>query len=194
MNRILIAIALLALVPAYAEEPAEPEEKAVAEEESSEANGDGIKSPKTMSGMSILGNEETPKSLVIVPWKSSEMGDSIKLSDTLDERAIPVDKENDSSRITFEAQPGRILVNIDRKTMATYVYEDPDILRPYFAALKAPSGVQVTRHHPPRKGLDADDNTTMHPGLWLALGDISGNDFWRNKARVNHVGFINELT
>ena len=93
MKRILIAIALLALVPAYAEEPVEPEEKAAAEEKSAEANGDGIKSPKTMSGMSILGNEETPKSLVIVPWKSSEMGDSIQLSDTLDERATPVDKE-----------------------------------------------------------------------------------------------------
>jgi len=49
--------------------------------------------PKTMSGMSILGNEETPKSLVIVPWKSSEMGDELSLSDTLDERAQPVDKE-----------------------------------------------------------------------------------------------------
>jgi hypothetical protein len=49
--------------------------------------------PKTMSGMSILGNEETPKSLVIVPWKSSEMGDELSLSDTLDERARPVDKE-----------------------------------------------------------------------------------------------------
>ncbi len=46
-----------------------------------------------MSGMSILGNEETPKSLVIVPWKSSEMGDAISLSDTLDDRATPVDKE-----------------------------------------------------------------------------------------------------
>jgi hypothetical protein len=46
-----------------------------------------------MSGMSILGNEETPKSLVIVPWKSSEMGDDIGLSDTLDDRAQPVDKE-----------------------------------------------------------------------------------------------------
>ena len=93
MKRILIAIALLALVPAYAEEPAEPEEKAAAEDKSAETNGDGVSSPKTMSGMSILGNEETPKSLVIVPWKSSEMGDSIKLSDTLDERATPVDKE-----------------------------------------------------------------------------------------------------
>ena len=106
--------------------------------------------------------------------------------------AIPVDMENDTSRITFEAHPGRILVNIDRKTMATYVYEDPDILRPYFTALKAPSGVQVTRHHPPRKGLDADDHATMHPGLWLAFGDISGNDFWRNKAGVKHAGFIKE--
>ena len=55
--------------------------------------GDGITSPKTMSGMSILGNEETPKSLVIVPWKSSEMGDAISLTDTLDDRATPVDKE-----------------------------------------------------------------------------------------------------
>ncbi len=32
----------------------------------------------------------------------------------------------------------------------------------------------------------------MHPGLWLAFGDISGNDFWRNKARVKHAGFIRE--
>ena len=46
-----------------------------------------------MSGMSILGNEEAPKSLVIVPWKSSELGDNITLSDTLDDRARPVDKD-----------------------------------------------------------------------------------------------------
>ena len=46
-----------------------------------------------LTGMSILGNEETPKSLVIVPWKSSEMGDELSLSDTLDDRARPVDKE-----------------------------------------------------------------------------------------------------
>ena len=62
-------------------------------EETSEPQGDGIESPKTMSGMSILGNEEAPKSLVIIPWKSSEMGDDINLTDTLDDRAKPVDKE-----------------------------------------------------------------------------------------------------
>ncbi len=55
--------------------------------------GDGIDRPKLMSGMSILGNEEAPKSLVIIPWKSSELGDEISLSDALDEGARPVDKE-----------------------------------------------------------------------------------------------------
>jgi hypothetical protein len=30
---------------------------------------------------------------VIVPWKSSEMGDELGLSNTLDDRAKPVDKE-----------------------------------------------------------------------------------------------------
>ncbi len=49
--------------------------------------------PKRLSGMSILGNEEAPKSLVIIPWKSSELGDTIALSDTLDDRARPVDKD-----------------------------------------------------------------------------------------------------
>ena len=63
------------------------------EAEAAEEQGDGIDKPKTMSGMSILGNEEAPKSLVIIPWKSSELGDDISLSDTLDDRARPVDKE-----------------------------------------------------------------------------------------------------
>ena len=37
--------------------------------------------------------EEPPRSLVIVPWKSSEIGDDVSLTDTLDDRALPVDKE-----------------------------------------------------------------------------------------------------
>ena len=32
----------------------------------------------------------------------------------------------------------------------------------------------------------------MHPGLWLAFGDISGADFWRNKGVVRHAGFVEE--
>lgn len=48
---------------------------------------------KAMSGMSILGNQEAPKSLVIVPWKSSEIGAGIGVSRALDTRIRPVDKD-----------------------------------------------------------------------------------------------------
>jgi hypothetical protein len=68
-------------------------DEAVEEAAEEAPRGNGVDSPKTMSGMSILGNEEAPKSLVIVPWKSSRMGDELSLSDTLDDRAQPVDKE-----------------------------------------------------------------------------------------------------
>jgi len=77
---------------AIAEETAE-EADANEEVQAEEEQGDGFKKPKTLSGMSILGNEEAPKSLVIIPWKSSELGDDISLSDTLDDRARPVDKD-----------------------------------------------------------------------------------------------------
>ena len=29
----------------------------------------------------------------------------------------------------------------------------------------------------------------MHPGVWLAFGDINGQDFWRNTARIEHMAF-----
>jgi hypothetical protein len=49
--------------------------------------------PKSMSGMSILGNQDAPKSLVIVPWKSSEIGNGIGVSRALDTRIRAVDKD-----------------------------------------------------------------------------------------------------
>jgi hypothetical protein len=44
-------------------------------------------------GMSILANQEAPTSLVIVPWKSSEVGRSPGISPILDDSRQPVDKE-----------------------------------------------------------------------------------------------------
>jgi hypothetical protein len=44
-------------------------------------------------GMSILGNQDAPKSLVIVPWKSSELANSPGVSTMLDDSRQPVDKE-----------------------------------------------------------------------------------------------------
>jgi len=44
-------------------------------------------------GMSILGNQEAPKALVIVPWKSSKLGNGLSVSTLLDDSRQPIDKE-----------------------------------------------------------------------------------------------------
>jgi hypothetical protein len=44
-------------------------------------------------GMSILGNQEAPKALVIVPWKRSELGNVQGISTLLDDSRLPIDKE-----------------------------------------------------------------------------------------------------
>lgn len=86
-------------------------------------------------------------------------------------------------------QPDRLVIKSSQRPVAEFVFRDPRILRPYFANVHTPNGLQVTRHHPPKDG-DAKDHDTMHPGLWLAFGDVNGNDFWRNKARIEHGRFV----
>jgi hypothetical protein len=49
--------------------------------------------PKELSGMSIVGNDEAPKSLYIVPWKSSEIGVGTGLNRMLNESEVPVDRD-----------------------------------------------------------------------------------------------------
>ena len=96
MQKVIIAgFVLLLLCPAVKSEEAvaEPEVPASPEASADEPTTAEEGGPKTMSGMSILGNEEAPKSLVIIPWKSSELGEDISLSNTLDDRAQPVDKD-----------------------------------------------------------------------------------------------------
>ena len=60
-----------------------------------DAPGGGSPAPgdKTLLGISILGNQEAPKALVIVPWKSSQLGDTLGISRSLDDSRQPVDRD-----------------------------------------------------------------------------------------------------
>ncbi len=76
LSAVLISFCLLlATASGSAEEPAAPV-------------GD-----KQVAGMSILGNDEAPKSLVIVPWKSSDLGNALAVAKGLDAGREPVDRE-----------------------------------------------------------------------------------------------------
>lgn len=59
---------------------------------------------KELSGISIVGNKEAPKSLFIVPWKSSELGVETGLaSSLLNEKLKPVDKDVFKRELDFYA-------------------------------------------------------------------------------------------
>ncbi|MGD8568685.1 MAG: hypothetical protein PVJ39_11390 [Gammaproteobacteria bacterium] len=83
VNRITI-IALIVLLAFAATE-------ALAKDKTEKKSGGDA---KALSGISIVGNKEAPKSLFIVPWKSSELGvESGLSSQLLNEKLKAVDKD-----------------------------------------------------------------------------------------------------
>jgi hypothetical protein len=64
-------------------------------------NKDKQPEDKELSGMSIVGNDEAPKSLYIVPWKSSEIGVETSLDMMLDEGDVPVDRDVFKRQLEF---------------------------------------------------------------------------------------------
>lgn len=68
---------------------------AMAKDKGSQEKGSQDKAPaaKKLSGMSIVGNDEAPKSLYFVPWKRSEIGAAASLNKMLTESAVAVDRE-----------------------------------------------------------------------------------------------------
>ncbi len=92
----------------------------------------------------------------------------------------------------LEKRDDRVVIRDGGSEVGEFVYKDEKILRPYFANLRAPGGLRVTRTFPPQPDKDATDHADMHPGVWLGFGDVSGNDFWRNQGRIVHERFLVE--
>jgi len=99
MHWILLGVLALAPEAVLAQQAAQPKTEAAkgqTEKPQAKTEEDGKLTPvpggKAL-GMSILGNQEAPKALVIVPWKSSELGNGPSVSTLLDDSRRPVDKE-----------------------------------------------------------------------------------------------------
>lgn len=99
MTRGLLFVLLLTTGVALAEDvpkdkrakaPAASPEKAL--EKTQETAPEKAKEDPNL-GMSILGNQEAPKSLVIVPWKSSELGNALDIATMLGDSRQPIDKD-----------------------------------------------------------------------------------------------------
>ena len=104
----LLLLAALAASAALADDKPKGDEKPKTEEKpKAEAKSNSGEKPKAedkqMSGISILGNQDSPKSLVIVPWKSSEIGAGVGLENSLNDRAAPVDRDVFARQLRYYA-------------------------------------------------------------------------------------------
>ena len=100
--------------------------------------------------------------------------------------------EADEPTIRFKSEANRVQLIVGEQTVADYVFRDEAVTRPYFAHIKSISGQQVSRNFPPQDGVDKTDHANMHPGIWLSFGDLNGHDYWRLKAKTEHVRFLSE--
>lgn len=91
-------------------------------------------------------------------------------------------------RVTFDRDEASVHVRIDNRPVARLALTDPKIQRPFLCDIKSPTGIPITRNHPPLAGQDATDHDTMHPGFWVSFGDLSGRDYWRGRERVRVAG------
>ena len=98
IRTLLIALLLLATTGAALAEDQPAAESVASAVETQPPTDVGA---KLISGMSVLGNQEAPKALVIVPWKSSEIGDSLGIDAMLDDSRQPVDKEVFMRALTY---------------------------------------------------------------------------------------------
>ncbi|WP_285762916.1 hypothetical protein [Biformimicrobium ophioploci] len=93
-NLVVILLCSLMVAGATPSVLAEEDEAGTVQENVNVASKKVDDEVKSLSGISIIGNKEAPKSLYIVPWKSSEVGVETDLaSSLLDDSLQPLDKD-----------------------------------------------------------------------------------------------------
>ena len=108
--------------------------------------------------------------------------------------AAAAKSDSETNGFHVERQRNQLRISLSGKPIVEFVFRDDKILRPYFSNARLLNGLKVTRNHPPVEGVDELDHSNLHPGIWLAFGDINGQDFWRNKAAMEHIRFVSDPT
>lgn len=79
--------------------------------------------------------------------------------------------------VELEKAEGGVDVRIDGDIFTRYNFADSEF--PFFYPLKAPGGVNVTRHWPMSDaGEHEQQDHKHHKSLWFTHGDVNGLDFW----------------
>lgn len=75
----------------------------------------------------------------------------------------------------------RIDVMIGGKLFTSYVYGS-ELTKPVLVPVRTPSGIEINRRHPLIKIEGASTDHPHHVGIFFAVDQVNGTNFWRNAA------------
>jgi hypothetical protein len=98
------------------------------------------------------------------------------------------------SSVTFQKSDQQIDVIINGQLFTSYVYSDNQP-KPILVPLQTPTGIPVNRRTPLTKMAGGSDDHPHHIGLFFAVDQVNGTNFWKNSTlspQIKHVS-IDEI-
>jgi hypothetical protein len=89
----------------------------------------------------------------------------------------------------------KVDVMIDGKLFTSYVYGS-EMTKPVLVPVCTPSGIEVNRRHPLTEIEGASNDHSHHVGIFFAVDQVNGTNFWRNTSpppQIQHIE-ITEIT
>lgn len=93
--------------------------------------------------------------------------------------ALPI-----AAQVKFTQKADRISVEIDGKPFTELLF-GPEVAKPFFYPLRAPSGTVVTRKFPLEESPGDSKDHPQHRGLTFAHADVNKSNFWANETFNN---------
>ena len=93
------------------------------------------------------------------------------------------------TQVEFVQGDNRIDVVIAGKPFTSYLYGG-DLTKPVLVPVRTPSGIEVSRRHPLVKTEGASADHEHHVGIFFAVDQVNGINFWKNTAvppQIRHI-------
>jgi hypothetical protein len=106
---------------------------------------------------------------------------------------VPIDAAQAAPIIDFVESPNQIDVRINEELFTSYqfgLYGKPGGAKPVLVPVRSPSGIEVTRRYPVTELLGGSDDHPHHIGIFFAIDNVNGVNFWNNKKQSPQIKHI----
>lgn len=103
--------------------------------------------------------------------------------------AVPVTAKQTQPKVEFVKDDNKIDVMIGRNLFTSYVYGN-ELTKPVLVPLRTPSGIEVNRRYPLVKTEGGSTDHVHHVGIFFAVDQVNGTNFWRNTTtppQIKHI-------